>query len=177
MKAGLIPSLAVSAAVARQLVITAGLGFVLSAGDSLAQVTRPATKRRPARTSAPTNQATVLPEAAPPVHKDKFPPLEARIAAYREQLEAKKIKREDTQPYLTRGVEVLGISETARGYTAFIRVEDNTTLVVRPGMRFYDGVIERIEPNRIVFRLHNRQLVEKQYGRPIDVTSDQPEPE
>ncbi|MCS7079543.1 MAG: hypothetical protein NZ585_05770 [Chloracidobacterium sp.] len=151
--------------------------LVLSAGDGFAQTTRPATKRRPSRTSAPEHRPPKPTETAPRPQQDKYPPVEARVAAYREQLEAKKIKREDTQPYLIDGVEVLGISETARGYTAFIRVEDNTTLVVRPGMRFYDGVIERIEPGRILFRLNNRRLVEKRYGRPIDAAPDQTSPE
>lgn len=65
---------------------------------------------------------------------------------------------------------MLGISESPRGLTAFIRVEDETTLVVRAGMRFYDGVLEKIEPNRLIFRLGNRRLVEKRYGQSIDAS-------
>lgn len=160
-----------------RLVVAGWFVLAMTSADAVAQTTRPAAKRRSARTPAPESRPTEPVEAAPRPQKDKHPPVEARIAAYREQLEAKKIKREDTQPYLVGGVEVLGISETARGYTAFIRVEDDTTLVVRSGMRFYDGVIERIEPGRIVFRLNNRRLVEKRYGHAIDAAPDQTTPE
>ncbi|AEP12953.1 hypothetical protein [Chloracidobacterium thermophilum] len=150
------------------------MGALLLALDSasgLAQTTRPASaKRKAARPAATPGRPAAPAEAPPRPAKDKYPPVEARVAAYREQLEAKKIKREDTLPYLIAGVEVLGISESARGVTAFIRVEDETTLVVRAGMRFYDGVLERIEPNRLVFRLNNQRLVEKRYGHSIDAS-------
>ncbi|OYT71436.1 MAG: hypothetical protein CFK52_08045 [Chloracidobacterium sp. CP2_5A] len=148
--------------------------LVLGESSGFGQTTRPAAKRKAARPAAPEGRPPGPVEAAPRVSKDKYPPVEARVAAYREQLEAKKIKREDTQPYLVASVEVLGISETARGYTAFIRVEDGTTLVVRAGMRFYDGVIERIEPGRILFRT-KRQLVEKRYGQAIDAEKAAPD--
>ncbi len=145
--------------------------LALNSADGLAQTTRPASaKRKSARPAATPDRPAAPVEAPPRPAKDKYPPVEARVAAYREQLEAKKIKREDTQPYLIAGVEVLGISESPRGLTAFIRVEDETTLVVRAGMRFYDGVLERIEPNRLIFRLSNRRLVEKRYGQSIDAS-------
>ncbi len=161
----------------RRMVAVGWVVVALSGMSGFAQMTRPAAKRKTAQSAAPESRPPEPVEAAPRASKDKYPPVEARIAAYREQLEAKKIKREDTLPYLVAGVDVIGISETARGYTAFIRVEDATTLVARPGMRFYDGVIERIEPGRIVFRLHNRRLVEKRYGQAIDAEPDQPRPE
>lgn len=145
--------------------------LAIGAVSGLAQTTRPASAKRkavrPPATPAPPSEPV---ESLPRPTKDKYPPVEARVAAYREQLEAKKIKREDTQPYLITRVEVLGISESARGLTAFIRVEDETTLVVRAGMRFYDGVLERIEPSRLLFRLNNRRLVEKRYGHSIDAS-------
>jgi hypothetical protein len=145
--------------------------LTLNSADGLAQTTRPASARRKSARPAATPDRPAEPVEAPPrPAKDKYPPVEARVAAYREQLEAKKIKREDTQPYLVAGVEVLGISESPRGLTAFIRVEDETTLVVRAGMRFYDGVLEKIEPNRLIFRLSNRRLVEKRYGQSIDAS-------
>jgi len=152
------------------LAIGAMLLALDGAGGS-AQTTRPASARhKSARPPTTPDRPAAPAEATPRPTKDKYPPVEVRVAAYREQLEAKKIKREDTQPYLIAGVEVLGISESARGVTAFIRVEDETTLVVRAGMRFYDGVLERIEPNRLIFRLNNQRLVEKRYGHSIDAS-------
>jgi hypothetical protein len=145
--------------------------LALDSASGLAQTTRPASARRKSARPAATPDRPAAPAEAPSrPAKDKYPPVEARVAAYREQLEAKKIKREDTLPYLIAGVEVLGISESPRGLTAFIRVEDETTLVVRAGMRFYDGVLEKIEPNRLIFRLGNRRLVEKRYGQSIDAS-------
>ncbi|MFQ3580288.1 MAG: hypothetical protein SNJ49_00105 [Chloracidobacterium sp.] len=154
------------------------LGWALLAPGGprgLAQTTQPAAKRK-AKRPVPDRPSEPV-EAAPRPSKDKYPSVEARVAAYREQLAAKKIKREDSRPYLIAGVEVLGISETTRGYTAFVRVEDETTLVVRAGMHFYDGVVERIEPGRIVFRLTNRRLVEKRYGQSIDASPNDAAPE
>ncbi len=161
-----------------KLAVVGAALLVLGSVDGLAQTTRPASARRKAvRPSAPPDRPAVPAEAPSRPAKDKYPPVEARVAAYREQLEAKKIKREDTLPYLIAGVEVLGISESVRGVTAFIRVEDETTLVVRAGMRFYDGILERIEPNRLVFRLHNQRLVEKRYGHSIDASPGNTAPE
>ncbi|MGQ9898332.1 MAG: hypothetical protein ACUVR8_12355 [Acidobacteriota bacterium] len=155
-------------AVWRKLLVVSALLLALGNMSGFSQMTRPASvKRKVAGSSATSTPSTKPAEAAPRVTKEKYPPVEARVAAYREQLEAKKIKREDTQPYLIAGVKILGISKTARGLAAFIRVEDETTLVVRAGMRFYDGVLEHIEPNRLLFRLHNRRLVEKGYGQSI----------
>jgi|GEM_PF-1733878 hypothetical protein len=178
MKTDTFPQLCWSCALWwKPLAIGAAL-LTLGTASGFAQTTRPASAKRKASRSATTaNRLSGATETTPRAPKSKYPPLETRLAAYCEQLETKKIKREDTQPYLIAGVEVLGISETADGTAAaFIRVEDGTTLVVRAGMHFYDGVLERIEPRRLIFRLNNQQLVEKRYGQPIGSSPENPTP-
>lgn len=107
--------------------------------------------------------------------KAKYPPLEQRLAAYKEQLEQKKITREDSRPYVIELVEIVGISEAGEGYNAFVKAEDGTTLILRPGMHFYDGVVEKIEADRIIFRMTaTKKTMEKKYGQTIDAQPENP---
>lgn len=154
------------------------LATVLVTVAAVGQDSPPAKKpvgRKPKvqKPSADSGQKPAKPGEKPA--KGKYPPLEQRLAAYREQLEQKKISREDSRPYVIELVEVAGISDAGEGYYAFVKAEDGTTLILHPGMRFYDGVVEKIEADRIIFRMTaTKKTVEKKYGQSIDAQTGNP---
>jgi Tfp pilus assembly protein PilP len=156
------------------------LAVFLLTGLAVAQETAPAKKpvaRKPKAKKTPVTAdgGQEKEKAADKPVKGKYPPLEARVAAYNEQVEQKKIPREPSRPYLIEPIEITGISEAGEGYNAFVKAEDGTTLILRPGMHLYNGVVEKIEADRIVFRMTaTKKTVEKKYGRSIDAQPETP---
>lgn len=147
-------------------------------GSAVGQTPEPAKKptgRKPKAQKPQTDGGQKPPKPGEKPVKGKYPPLEQRMAAYKDQLEQKKIAREDSRPYVIELVEIVGISEAGEGYNAFVKAEDGATIILRPGMHFYDGVVEKIEADRIVFRMTaTKKTVEKKYGQAIDAQTDNP---
>ncbi len=53
---------------------------------------------------------------------------------------------------LIQEVSLRGIVKTKDGYIAMIQGTDNKSYFARPGERLYDGVIESIDDEKVVFR-------------------------
>lgn len=141
------------------------------AGQETAPVKKPVVRKSKAK--KPPAEPGEVKASDKPV-KGKYPPLEQRLAAYKEQLEEKKVAREDSRPYLIELIEITGISEAGEGFNAFVRAEDGKTLILRAGMNFYNGVVEAIQADRIVFRMNGtKKTVEKKYGQAIDAKADE----
>ncbi len=50
-------------------------------------------------------------------------------------------------------VRLEGIFKLPSGYVAMVQGSDNLSYIIRPGSVFFDGIVESIEPGRVVFRL------------------------
>lgn len=98
-----------------------------------------------------------------------YPPVEERIAEYLRMAGDGKVPREESRPYVIEGLTVIGMSGTA---SAFLKTEDGHTVIVRKGMKFYNGMVVGIEKDRVIFsNTKTKKLIEKRYGQAINAST------
>lgn len=140
-------------------------GFVLASGAwTTANAQRDPfeqpTWKKP-RSTAPTSSGvrTEKPKPAgpPPVVAVTAPPIESRIAYYKNLREAaaeKGLELPKVTSVLTLDeLAVTGIFKTPRGYAAMVEAKPiKLSYTIYPGEKFFDGQLVAIEENRLVFR-------------------------
>jgi hypothetical protein len=62
-------------------------------------------------------------------------------------------------------IRLEGIIETPGGILAFIQGRDNLSYIIRPGTKLYDGEVQEILPDRVVFK---RQVHDPKQLRPYE---------
>lgn len=123
----------------------------------------------PKQDTSPTN-STTPPEKPTLKRIPGYPPVEQRVSDYLRLANSGKTPREESRPYVIEGVSVVGISGTE---SAFLRTEDGKTIIVRKGMRMYNGTVVAIQRDRVVFRQGNsKKLIEKLYGQNINAKAE-----
>lgn len=144
------------------------VGFTMLSGNytSVAAQTRdpfekPAwSKPRPTGSGVTsTGQGTGKPKPAgpPPVAVITAPPIESRIAYYknlRESAATNGLEIPKVTSVLTLDeMAVVGIFRTPRGYAAMVEAKPiKLSYTIYPGEKFFDGQLVAIEENRLVFR-------------------------
>ncbi len=97
------------------------------------------------------------PPGPPPVTTITAPPIESRIAYYknlRENAAANGLEIPKVTSVLTLDeMAVIGIFRTPRGYAAMVEAKPiKLSYTIYPGEKFFDGQLVAIEENRLVFR-------------------------
>jgi hypothetical protein len=97
------------------------------------------------------------PAGPPPVVVVTAPPIESRIAYYknlRENAAANGLEIPKVTSVLTLDeMAVIGIFRTPRGYAAMVEAKPiKLSYTIYPGEKFFDGQLVAIEENRLVFR-------------------------
>jgi hypothetical protein len=110
--------------------------------------------KNPAGTGGTTKTEKKLP---PPVVPVSAPPIEQRIAYYKQQREtavANGLPIPKVTSVLTlEEMAITGIFKTPRGYAAMVEATPiKLSYTVYPGEKFFDGQLVAIEDNRAVFR-------------------------
>ena len=77
---------------------------------------------------------------------------------FRSLLEGRQKEDQGQRPPGLRGmgiqdVRLEGIFKLPSGYVAMVQGSDNLSYIIRPGTVFFDGIVESIEPGRVVFKL------------------------
>ena len=77
---------------------------------------------------------------------------------FRSLLEGRQKEDQGQRPPGLRGmgvqdVRLEGIFKLPSGYVAMVQGSDNLSYIIRPGTVLFDGIVESIEPGRVVFRL------------------------
>ncbi len=144
----------------------AAIGFVLLAGslyDANAQCNgdpfcTPSWKqpKKPAGSTTPGSTKPVKP-GPPPVIPVVAPPIEQRIAFYKQQREAAVLNGQPvpkvTSVLTLDELSISGIFKTPRGYAAMVEATPiKLSYTIYPGEKFFDGQLVAIEENRAVFR-------------------------
>jgi hypothetical protein len=62
-------------------------------------------------------------------------------------------------------VRLQGIIETPGGILAFVQGRDNLSYIIRPGTKLYDGEVQEILPDRVIFK---RQVHDPKQLRPYE---------
>lgn len=142
-------------------------GFVLASGNytSINAQTRDPfdkpvwSKPRTTTTSNPGQVKTEKPKPAgpAPIVVVTAPPIESRIAYYKNQREAAAVNGMDipkvTSVLTLDEMAVIGIFRTPRGYAAMVEAKPiKLSYTIYPGEKFFDGQLVAIEENRLVFR-------------------------
>lgn len=144
-------------------------GFTLLSGNlnSAAAQTRdpfekPAyAKTRPVSSGAPSSGTTAAgkpkPAAPPPVSPNAAPPIESRIAYYKNLREAAASSGSElpkvTSVLTLDELAITGIFRTPRGYAAMVEAKPiKLSYTIYPGEKFFDGQLVAVEENRLVFR-------------------------
>ncbi len=97
------------------------------------------------------------PAGPPPVGPVTAPPIESRIAYYknlRESAATSGLELPKVTSVLTLDeMAVIGIFRTPRGYAAMVEAKPiKLSYTIYPGEKFFDGQLVAIEENRLVFR-------------------------
>lgn len=97
------------------------------------------------------------PAGPPPVSVITAPPIESRIAFYKNQREAAAANGMEipkvTSVLTLDEMAVIGIFRTPRGYAAMVEAKPiKLSYTIYPGEKFFDGQLVAIEENRLVFR-------------------------
>ena len=97
------------------------------------------------------------PAGPPPIVVVTAPPIESRIAYYKNQREnaaAGGLEIPKVTSVLTLDeMAVIGIFRTPRGYAAMVEAKPiKLSYTIYPGEKFFDGQLVAIEENRLVFR-------------------------
>ncbi len=144
-------------------------GFVLASGNLSpisAQERDPFNKPgwakpRTTNTGSPGSGAVKVakpkPAGPPPVVVVTAPPIESRIAFYKNQREAAATSGMElpkvTSVLTLDEMAVIGIFRTPRGYAAMVEAKPiKLSYTIYPGEKFFDGQLVAIEENRLVFR-------------------------
>lgn len=146
-------------------------GFVLVSGTDnsvAAQGTRdpfakPAyAKTRPTGTGTSASSGTGTaakpkPAGPPPVLPNAAPPIESRIAYYKNLRESAAVNGLElpkvTSVLTLDELAVTGIFKTPRGFAAMVEAKPiKLSYTIYPGEKFFDGQLVAIEENRLVFR-------------------------
>lgn len=141
-------------------------GFVLVGGglseanaqerDPFAQPTW-AKPRTTVTTSGTTRTDKPKPVGPPPVMAVIAPPIESRIAYYKNLRESAAMNGLEipkvTSVLTLDEMAVIGIFRTPRGYAAMVEAKPiKLSYTIYPGEKFFDGQLVAIEENRLVFR-------------------------
>lgn len=153
-------------------------GFVLVAGNDnfvAAQIGRDPFAKAPYAKTRPTGTTTTTtttggttsagvtvngkpkPAGPPPISPNAAPPIESRIAYYknlRESAAMNGLELPKVTSVLTLDeLAVTGIFRTPRGFAAMVEAKPiKLSYTIYPGERFFDGQLVAIEENRLVFR-------------------------
>ena len=97
------------------------------------------------------------PAGPPPVMVVTAPPIESRIAYYKNLRETAAVNGLDipkvTSVLTLDEMAVIGIFRTPRGYAAMVEAKPiKLSYTIYPGEKFFDGQLVAIEENRLVFR-------------------------
>lgn len=97
------------------------------------------------------------PAGPPPVMAITTPPIESRIAYYKNVRETAAANGSDipkvTSVLTLDEMAVVGIFRTPRGYAAMVEAKPiKLSYTIYPGEKFFDGQLVAIEENRLVFR-------------------------
>lgn len=97
------------------------------------------------------------PAGPPPIVLVTAPPIESRIAFYKNQREAAATSGMDlpkvTSVLTLDEMAVIGIFRTPRGFAAMVEAKPiKLSYTIYPGEKFFDGQLVAIEENRLVFR-------------------------
>jgi hypothetical protein len=97
------------------------------------------------------------PAGPPPVIVVTAPPIESRIAYYKNLRESAAVNGMDipkvTSVLTLDEMAVVGIFRTPRGYAAMVEAKPiKLSYTIYPGEKFFDGQLVAIEENRLVFR-------------------------
>lgn len=139
-------------------VMLVGSGLIVTAVAQEAEPQKPATKRTGAGGRDPFRRYEPPKAVAKRVaNQSPIPPIQDRIARYKEQKSAAMTARmpapKPTTALLLSEIQVVGISRTPRGYAAIVEATPiKLSYVIYPGEPFYDGQLVAIEDNRLVFR-------------------------
>ena len=101
--------------------------------------------------------AKAKPAGPPPVLPNAAPPIESRIAYYknlRESAATNGLELPKVTSVLTLDeLAVTGIFRTPRGYAAMVEAKPiKLSYTIYPGEKFFDGQLVAVEENRLVFR-------------------------
>lgn len=77
---------------------------------------------------------------------------------FRSLLEGRQREDEGQRPPGLAGmgieeIKLEGIFKLPGGYVAMVQGTDNLSYIIRPGTVLYDGIVESIEPGKVVFKL------------------------
>lgn len=97
------------------------------------------------------------PVGPPPVSVINAPPIESRIAFYKNQREAAAANGMEipkvTSVLTLDEMAIIGIFRTPRGFAAMVEAKPiKLSYTIYPGEKFFDGQLVAIEENRLVFR-------------------------
>lgn len=97
------------------------------------------------------------PAGPPPVVSLSAPPIESRIAYYKNLRETAALNGQElpkvTSVLTLDEMAVTGIFRTPRGYAAMVEAKPiKLSYTIYPGEKFFDGQLVAIEENRLVFR-------------------------
>ena len=97
------------------------------------------------------------PAGPPPIIVVTAPPIESRIAYYKNQRENAALNGQElpkvTSVLTLDEMAVIGIFRTPRGYAAMVEAKPiKLSYTIYPGEKFFDGQLVAIEENRLVFR-------------------------
>jgi len=97
------------------------------------------------------------PPGPPPVMAITAPPIESRIAYYKNLRESAALNGLEipkvTSVLTLDEMAVIGIFRTPRGYAAMVEAKPiKLSYTIYPGEKFFDGQLVAIEENRLVFR-------------------------
>ncbi len=97
------------------------------------------------------------PAGPPPVMAITAPPIESRIAYYKNIRESAAVNGLEipkvTSVLTLDEMAVIGIFRTPRGYAAMVEAKPiKLSYTIYPGEKFFDGQLVAIEENRLVFR-------------------------